>query len=218
VRLVKGGNYSWDRVGYSRPLAPREEVPFAFVEDGTVVVEVSPKDIRYTPAERAAGRARVPRVVFPGYPIRIEEDTVFVGTHFLQRDPHTAIFEIVTGARLVFRGNCDCVNVTLPDEVAPGDFTGNNAQGTAVETGNPDRPTVFLLCECEKCSTFQTSLVETIRSGAWDAGATIIDVKAAARLRRDRPLDIEADVQRQVTENAAALADRQKVRAASRVG
>lgn len=209
MRTVNGGNYSWARVGYARPLAPREEVPFAFVEDGTALVEVHRNDVRYTPAERAAGRARVTRVKFLGYPLRIEEDTTFVGTMFAQEHPHTPIFEVAPGARVVFRANPNCVNVTLPDSVRPEDFTGNNQQGTSVPTGNPEIPTVFQFCECSKCATFETAFEDAHRSGAWDAGATIIDLKASARLRREDHALVEADVAKQVAANVAALSRKQ---------
>lgn len=141
----------------------------------------------------------------------IDSDTKFISSNFSQPVPHSRVFDIRNGARLIL-SNCNAVNVTLPDEMRPGDFTGNNAQVVPTETGNPERPTVNLLCECAKCSTYRAALVDAIepvgpgRPGAWGAGATIIDIKASARERRKDPAKVAADVAAQVAGNAAALA------------
>jgi len=161
------------------------------VVDGTVQVEVGPRDIRFTPAERAMGRATVPRVRFPGYPIPVLEDTTFVGTNFAQEAPHTAVvFAIAPGVRVVFEsdldsGPCNLLNVTIPDEVAPEDI-GNvqNAQTVQVATGNPDRPYIPCHAEDEATATFTAALLEEIASGRWATHHRLGLVKAAARARR----------------------------------
>ena len=135
----------------------------------------------------------------------IDQDTRFVGSNFAQASAHTRVFDVRNGARLILR-DCNAVNVTLPDEMAPGDFTGNNAQVVALETGNPDRPTINGLCPCEKCATFVRALRADIASGAWNAGATIIDVKASARIARLDAEAVAADVAFIVAENAEAVA------------
>lgn len=135
----------------------------------------------------------------------IDEDTIFRESNFAAAQPHTPVFDVRNGARLILR-DCNAVNVTLPDEMAPGDFTGNNAQVVPLETGNPDRPTINGLHECEKCATFVKALRADIASGAWAAGATIIDSKASARIRRKDAAKVAADVAEIATENDAAVA------------
>lgn len=135
----------------------------------------------------------------------IDEDTHFLGSNFAQAAPHTPIFDVRNGARLIL-SDCNAVNVTLPDSMLPGDFTGNNAQVVPTETGNPDRPTVNCLHACSKCATFTKRLREDIASGAWAAGATILDVKEGARVRRADAGRAAADVAEIEAENAAAIA------------
>ena len=136
-------------------------------------------------------------------PIVISEDTLFAGTNFAQKHPHTRVFGVRNGARLVLR-DVNAINVTLPDEMRPGDFTGNNAQVETIPTGNEERPSLNLLCECEKCAPYTEDLRESIKSGAWRAGATVIDVKAAARIRRQDPLKVAAAIKARQDENMAA--------------
>lgn len=137
-------------------------------------------------------------------PIEVTEDTAFVGTNFCQKAPHTPVFQVDPGVRLVLE-NVNAVNVTLPDEMAPDDFTGNNAQVIPTETGNPERPTVNLLHECEKCATFTHALREEIASGRWRQNGRIVRVKGAARRRRGG-LQGQADLAAIRAENMAALA------------
>ncbi len=135
----------------------------------------------------------------------IDEDTRFEGSNFCQAVPHTQVFEIRNGARLVL-SEVNAVNVTLPDEMLPGDFTGNNAQIVPTGTGNPERPTINLLHECDKCATFVKAVRQAIEDGAWQAGATIIDVKAVARELREDAEQVEDCLVALEDENMAALA------------
>lgn len=146
-----------------------------------------------------------------GIPIRdgllvIDRDTLFIGSNFAAASPHTPVFSVAPGARLVLR-DCNAVNVTLPDEIAPGDFTGNNAQVVPLETGNPDRPFINGLHPCEKCAPFVKALRADIASGAWAAGATIIDAKESARILRKDAKAVADAVAEIEAENAEAVAN-----------
>jgi hypothetical protein len=109
------------------------------------------------------------------YPIRIEVDTHFVRSNFAQERPHTAIFELVDGARLVLE-ECNLVNVTVPDgaEILGGNLV--HLERVAVE--DPERPLRHLLHECDKCAAAHRELVEVLledRDG--DRGAALKDEK-----------------------------------------
>ena len=182
-------------------------MPFAYVTDGTRMIDVGPNDIRFTPAERAAGRARVTQIKFPGYPIIIDEDTHFIRTTFTQAVPHTPIFEVRNGARLILEGVM-AANVTLPDEMSPDDFTGYNVQGVDTPTGNPRRPTVKLFHECTTCACFIKVLRANLRTFMHANGRVLIARhKEAARVRRLDAVQASLDLADLVAENAAALAE-----------
>ena len=83
------------------------------------------------------------------YPIQIDKDTIYEDANFAQEAPHTDIFSVAPGVVITFV-NCNLVNVTVPDGAQI--HGGNLAQVVPTETGNKDRPTVNLLCVCEKCS------------------------------------------------------------------
>lgn len=136
----------------------------------------------------------------------IDEDTTFVGSNFIQAEPHTPVFSVRNGARLVLQ-DVNAVNVTLPDEMAPDDFTGNNAQVVTTATGNPERPTVNLLHECTTCACFVKVLRANLR-GFVDARGRILLArhKQAARARRLNPSLAASDLAELQAENAAALA------------
>ena len=101
----------------------------------------------------------------------------------------------------------NAVNVTLPDELDPEDFTGNNAQIVSTPTGNSERPTLNLLHECATCATFMKVLRENIGRHKDAKGRVLVAAhKGAARARRLNAVRAAADVADIAAENAAALA------------
>lgn len=204
VPLVKGGKYDWTRVGYSRPLMPREEIPFAFIEDGTVQVRVAPGDIRFTPAERAAGRARVPRIRFPGPPIVLEGALELEGVNFEQAAPHTEVFQLAAGAVVVFR-DCRLINVTVPDGVT---IDGGNLQHGHSET--LDGVSTFTLCECDKCVSARLVLARRAVDGTLPmVNGRVQHHELKAEIRDRRPVTEQ--------ERAAAVADNEAARAEAQI-
>lgn len=222
MRPVRGGNLSYARVGHTRALYPREVVPFAYVVTGERLVDVHESDLRYTPAERAMKRARRPLVTFPGYPIRIKEDVMFLGTNFTQAEPHTEIFDVSPGVRVCFgnpapasreeaaQQHCNLTNVSVPDGA---EIYGNNLlQGFEEPTGHPFRPTIRTLCACEKCCVVRPVIQEVIAFGNPGAMRDEFgrwlhhDLKPHYRARREDP-ELMAQHQEQIlTENVEAIA------------
>lgn len=141
------------------------------------------------------------------YPIVVDQDTTFVGANFMQERPHTeGVFDVRPGVVLTLT-DCNLVNVTVPDgAVIDG---GNGIHGEPTETGDKDRPTVFLLCECEKCACYRKVLVLSINSRAkigfdgrrWQHH----ELKPIAAARRAIPELRDADVLWQMTSNGDRL-------------
>lgn len=159
MRTIEGGNYSWRAVGAAFPLMPGQTAPFAFVTEAPVQVRVAPKDIRFTPAERAAGRASVPRVRFPGGTILVEEDLVLERVNMEQAEPHSPVLALARGVSLVLR-DCRLMNVTVPDGVV---VDGGNLLHGHREVINGIETTT--LCECDKCIAARLVLWERAVAG-----------------------------------------------------
>lgn len=109
-----------------------------------------------------------------GVPIRgglllIAEDTTFVGSNFCAASPHSAVFDLSPGVRLVLEG-CNLVNCTVPDGAEV--HGGNLAHLIPTPTGNRDRPTVNLLHDCDKCASARRVLVDRIAAGTAPKDAT----------------------------------------------
>lgn len=216
MKVIRGGNLSFGRVGFSRPLRPGDAIPFGYVESGTMQIDVDEEDGRYTPAERAAGRATVKKIVFPGYPIPITEDTQFVGTNFGQKDPHAeGVFSIAPGVRVIFgdgtgAGAPNLTNVKIPDEVDPEDILFvQGVHAVLTDTGlGEDHPKarIPLLCECEKCSTYRKALVEEQAAGRWQTHRKHGRIKALASAKRAKAADRDAAVAWQKASNDACAA------------
>lgn len=174
MEVIRARNFSHTRSGHRRALAPGEAVPFAYRVTGGRVATVSAGDRRYTPAERAAGRATVREATFTP-PIEIAHDVIFLGCNFAQRLPHTPLFVVAPGVRVCFGdptpqgqreanlGICNLVNVTLPDGVEV--YGGNPAQLEYVVTENPDLPLVSLLHDCPKCHVVRPIIQEILEFG-----------------------------------------------------
>ena len=207
---IRSGNYAYTRVGVRMPVPRGEAIPPFWVEDGTMEYRWDgPPPAWATPAERAAKRATVKAKVLPPPPYPITEDTTFGvagvgGPNFNQAAPHTVLFSVAPGVRVVFRkGNF--INCRLP-ETDPDDL-GNiqNIQGSLVQS--PDRTDRFVrvLAEDETTATFTKALEEEVRSGRWDQHRCLGRVKEAARARREDPKVAEADLAELVAANEAAL-------------
>src|SRR3990167_11226796 len=105
------------QVGKRVPIGPSRGLNTVFhVEDGAAQVSVDPRDMTATPAERAAGRKTIRMQVLPPPPYFIGEDTRIIGGIFRQETPHTVLFDLAPGVRLLIEGNGQYVNCTLPDE------------------------------------------------------------------------------------------------------
>jgi hypothetical protein len=64
---------------------------------------------------------------------------------------------------VTFEDHCNLVNVKVPDGVLI--HGGNLHHGIDAPTGDPARPVVRLLCECEKCCTALAQLQDDIAAG-----------------------------------------------------
>lgn len=141
------------------------------------------------------------------YPIRVTEDTEFVRANFAQAAPHTAgVFDVTPGVRLRLV-ECNLVNCTVPDEAEV--VGGNLAHIVVAETSNPERPTVNLLHDCDKCSCARAVLVDRLSRGDCpkDRSGRILhsELKDAFRARRESA-EKDVDVAWQTADNEAALA------------
>lgn len=138
--------------------------------------------------------------------IHIAQDTRFIGTNFSQKAPHTPLFDVAPGALVIFE-ECNLVNATVPDGAVV--IGGNLAHVVPAETGNPDRPTLNLLCECEKCACARAELAERIESRTLpkDGKGRVLHhaLKETYRARRLSPKKA-ADLAAHVADNEAALA------------
>lgn len=206
MRVIRSGNYSFTRVGH-RCAVPRgaQLLPF-YVPDGEIVVRWTGRGPTWaTPAERAAHRATLPAQVLPAPPYPVLEDTQFGegprGPNFEQAVPHSPIFQVAPGVRLVFEAG-RFVNCQLPDEVAPEDIGDvQNCQQKVIATRDPARPFVIGHAEDETTATFTRALQEEIASGRWKAHRRLGLVKAAARERRLDPAVRAADLDAIVAKN-----------------
>ncbi len=206
MRIVRG-NYSFPRVGHVETL--KAGIPGApFFVGGPEYIASEADAERWGLDEGKAYRDWA----FPGYPIRITEDTEFRETNFAQESPHTAIFDVVPQGlvnpvlRLV---ECNLTNVTVPDGAEI--VGGNLAQVVRTETGNPERPFVNLLCECPKCPPAVMEIRDIIAEKdpeCFDEHGRFLHhrVKERVRVRRDFEALVEADVLDIQNENDAALA------------
>lgn len=202
MRTVKG-NFSWPRPGTQKILRAIQPGPdlYRMAEEFTA-----------TKADQELGGltpgVTYRRWVFDGYPIVIDEDTTFVGANFSQENPHTdGIFSVSPGVRLVFDEHCNLLNVTIPDGAEI--HGGNLEHGIDAPTGDLARPTIKLLCECEKCCTADAQLAEDIaaRTLPQDAQGRILhhEMKARYAARRLSSATVTADRSRSATKNAAVM-------------
>ena len=147
------------QVGKRVPIDPSRGLNTVFhVEDGTAQIDVAPSDMTATPAERAMGRKTVRMQVLPPPPYAIDVDTKIIGGIFRQETPHTVLFSLVPGVKLVIQGDGQYVNCTLPDAA---EIVGFPNLSHGVEVAVPgERGSVRLLCECSKCCTAQAELDE----------------------------------------------------------
>jgi hypothetical protein len=201
--VIRGGNYAYTRVGYSCLIPVGLPTPAFYVRTGRFL--------------QVPGGPRMEEWQFLGYPIVLDQDTVFLGTNFAQQYPHTeGVFQIEPGVRVVFGilvdglvaelATVNLENVTIPDEVAPEDI-GNihNAQLVYTDTGNPDFPVLATLHECPKCVTFVRAVREEIVAGRFQRHRCLGLVKPIARGRRQDLAQADADLDFIKAENAAAL-------------
>jgi hypothetical protein len=167
------------------------------------------------------------------YPIVITEDTTFHGCSFAQMEPHTdGIFDIKPGVRVCFgipepkdqqeanESHCNLMNVKVPDGVEV--YGGNLAQVHRTETGNPERPVINLLCDCDKCAPVRPVIQEILSTedpeicrdkwGRWihDHPGHDNHVKAAVRERRKSPELVAEHAGQIAFENAEALSKWEK--------
>lgn len=140
------------------------------------------------------------------YPIVVSEDTEYRGSNFAQAAPHTTIFLVAMDVRVRFV-ECNLVNVTVPDGAEI--VGGNLAHIVPTETGNPERPIINLLHECEKCSSAVMELRDGIESSDLpkDETGRILHhaLKDRFRARREFEMLAESDIFDIQTENDAAL-------------
>ena len=139
--------------------------------------------------------------------VAVHEDTHYIGTNFAQAEPHTDLFLVAPGVTVTFE-ECNLVNCTVPDGAII--IGGNLSHGTMADTGNPERPQVRLLCECEKCACCRQEMQDcTDGKCGWvkDEKGRILhhEMKERFRGRRQGPKK-NADGVKHRAENAAALA------------
>ncbi|HEU4395174.1 MAG TPA: hypothetical protein VFS92_06380 [Planctomycetota bacterium] len=201
MRPIKGGNYSWPRVGH--------QVVYPAIRPGPDLFRLA-EEFTATELDRDLLGLTVGRVyrrwVWDGYPIAIDEDTTFFGSNFSQQTPHTeGIFSVAPGVRLVFDEDCNLLNVTLPDGAEV--HGGNGQHGIDAPTGDAARPTIKLLCECARCCTYRRVLQDTAALPRDEKGRILHHLlKDAARARRENSTDLSADRTWQADSNLAAMA------------
>jgi hypothetical protein len=136
------------------------------------------------------------------YPIVISEDTEYRGANFSQEHPHTdGVFAVAPGVVLRFvvdedGTHCNLTNLTVPDgAIIEG---GNLSHGTMEETGDPKRPEVRMLCECDKCAPAWAQINEDIEAGELpknDKGHILHhEMKERIRARKEFEMLVESDV------------------------
>lgn len=139
------------------------------------------------------------------YPIRVEEHTLFKACNFAQASPHTVIFDPAPGVLLTFE-ECNLLNVSVPDGAII--IGGNLLQGIRRETGNPERPDVMTLCDCEKCACVRPTIQKILKTklcrdekGRWLHHR----LKEIVRERRSYPELLMKDQAQIFWENEAAV-------------